>query len=88
MRRVLPLTPEEGWGEGSPTARLCSAIPILWPETGMHTTPGTRIDVDREERFRVSGSDDSTVRIRKLASGRLLRTLWVPVNQTTHDACR
>jgi WD40 repeat protein len=37
--------------------------PILRPETVMHTAPINRIDVDREERFLVSGSDDKTVRI-------------------------
>jgi WD40 repeat protein len=47
----------------------------------MHTAPVKRIDVDREERFLVSGSDDKTVRIWDLASGRLLRTLRVPLSE-------
>jgi len=53
--------------------------PILRPEIGMHTTPIRRIDVDREERFLVSGSHDKTARVWDLASGRLLRTLRVPM---------
>ena len=55
--------------------------PILRPETGMHTAPVRRIDVDREERFLVSGSHDKTVRVWDLASGRLLRTLRVPLGE-------
>ena len=55
--------------------------PILRPETGMHTAPVNRIDVDREERFLVSGSHDKTARVWDLASGRLLRTLRVPLGE-------
>jgi WD40 repeat protein len=55
--------------------------PILRPETGMHTATVNRIDVDREERFLVSGSHDKTVRVWDLASGRLLRTLRVPLGE-------
>jgi WD40 repeat protein len=53
--------------------------PILQTETGMHTAPINRIAVDRAEQFLVSGSDDKTVRVWELASGRLLRTLHVPL---------
>jgi WD40 repeat protein len=53
--------------------------PILRLETGMHTASIRRIDVDREERFLVSGSHDKTARVWDLASGRLLRTLRVPL---------
>jgi WD40 repeat protein len=53
--------------------------PILQTETGMHTAPIKRIAVDRAEQFLVSGSDDKTVRVWDLASGRLLRTLRVPL---------
>jgi WD40 repeat protein len=57
------------------------STPILRPETMMHTAPINRIDVDREERFLVSGSDDKTVRIWDLSNGRLLRTLRVPLGE-------
>jgi len=56
--------------------------PVLRPETGMHTVHANRIDVDREERFLVSGSDDKTVRIWDLASGHLLRTIRVPLGES------
>jgi WD40 repeat protein len=57
------------------------AAPILRLETVMHTAPVKRIDVDREERCLVSGSDDKTVRVWDLASGRLLRTLRLPLGE-------
>jgi WD40 repeat protein len=47
----------------------------------MHTAPVSSIDVDREERFLVSGSGDKTARVWDLASGRLLRTLRVPLGE-------
>ena len=55
--------------------------PMLRLETGMHTAPIRRIDADRGERFLVSGSHDKTVRIWELQSGRLLRTLRVPLGE-------
>nr|NJM03643.1 hypothetical protein [Desulfobacula sp.] len=57
------------------------ATPIIRIETGMHTASIWRIDVDREERFLVSGSDDKTVRIWELQTGRLIRTLRAPVGE-------
>ncbi|MBI5552655.1 MAG: caspase family protein [Desulfobacterales bacterium] len=53
-------------------------VPLLQLETGMHTAPIFRIDLDRAQRFMVSGSQDKSVRIWDLESGRLLRTLRVP----------
>jgi WD40 repeat protein len=47
----------------------------------MHTAAIRRIDVDREERFLVSGSLDKTARVWDFASGRLLRTLRVPLGE-------
>jgi WD40 repeat protein len=52
--------------------------PILRIETGMHTAQITRIGVDREERYLVTGSNDKTVRVWDLETGRLLRTLRPP----------
>lgn len=52
--------------------------PILQFETGMHTGAIRRIDVDAANRFLVSGSNDKTVRVWDVNTGRLLRTLRVP----------
>ena len=57
------------------------AEPILRLETGMHTDQIRRIDIDRDQRFLISGSGDKTVRIWELKSGRLLRTLRVPLGE-------
>jgi len=57
------------------------ADPILRPETGMHTAPIRRIDVDRAECFLVTGSDGKTARVWDLATGRLLRTLRMPLGE-------
>jgi WD40 repeat protein len=53
--------------------------PMLRLETGMHTAPIKRIDVDAQERYLVTGSDDKTVRVWDLATGRLLRVLRPPI---------
>ncbi len=42
--------------------------PMLRIETGMHTAPISRIDVDRSGRWLVSASDDKTVRVWDLAA--------------------
>lgn len=55
--------------------------PILRIETGMHTAPIKRIDVDGAGRFLVTGSHDKTVRVWDLASGELLRTLRPPIGE-------
>lgn len=65
----------------TPASEDFPAAPILRIETGMHTAPIIRIDVDRQERYLVSGSHDKTVRIWELQTGRLLRTLRVPVGE-------
>ena len=49
--------------------------PVLRLETGMHTAPITRIDLDAQERYLVTGSEDKTVRVWDLPTGRLLRVL-------------
>jgi len=53
--------------------------PILRLETHMHSSVIKRIDVDRNERYLVSGSRDKTVRIWDLSDGRLIRTLRTPM---------
>jgi len=45
----------------------------------MHTANITHIGVDAAGRYLVTGSDDKTVRVWELATGRLLRTLRPPI---------
>jgi WD40 repeat protein len=56
-----------------------SRAPFLRLETGMHTAPIREISMDRENRYLVTASDDKTVRVWELPSGRLLRILRPPV---------
>ncbi len=53
--------------------------PILKIETAMHTAAIRRIGIDAANRFLVTGSDDKTVRVWELPSGRLLTVLRPPV---------
>ena len=55
------------------------AEPVLHIETGQHHADINRLAVDSASRYLVSGSDDKTVRIWDLASGRLLRVLRPPL---------
>jgi len=51
------------------------APPMLCIETGQHTAAIKRLDIDREGRFLVTGSDDKTARVWALPEGRLLQVL-------------
>ncbi|MFO1433776.1 MAG: caspase family protein [Candidatus Competibacteraceae bacterium] len=53
--------------------------PFLRIETGMHTAPISRIDVDAAERYLVTASFDKTARVWDLADGKLLRILRPPL---------
>ncbi len=53
--------------------------PILRMETGMHTAPINSISVDAQNRFLVTGSNDKTVRLWDLLTGRLLKILRPPI---------
>ncbi|RYY83637.1 MAG: peptidase C14, partial [Chitinophagaceae bacterium] len=53
--------------------------PILQLETGMHLGMINRISSDREGRYLLTCSDDKTARLWDAASGRLLRTLRIPM---------
>ncbi|HEU0254101.1 MAG TPA: caspase family protein, partial [Pyrinomonadaceae bacterium] len=53
--------------------------PILRIETGMHTATIRQIAVDDANRFLVTVSLDKTLRVWELSSGRLLRTIRVPI---------
>jgi WD40 repeat protein len=55
--------------------------PILRVETGMHTAVIRRIGVDAANRYLVTASDDKTVRVWELPSGRLLRIIRVPIGE-------
>ena len=55
-----------------------STEPMPRIETGQHTAMIYRFDVDREERFLVTGSDDKTARVWALPEGRLLQVLRPP----------
>ncbi|MBF0608660.1 MAG: caspase family protein [Magnetococcales bacterium] len=52
--------------------------PILRIETGMHTAAINRIAVDYANLYLVTASDDKTVRVWELSTGRLIRTLRPP----------
>lgn len=53
--------------------------PILLIEPGMHTAAVKRIGVDAAARYLVTSSDDKTVRVWELPTGRLLTVLRPPV---------
>jgi WD40 repeat protein len=55
--------------------------PFLRLETGMHTAPINRIDLDAAQRYLVTGSDDKTVRVWSLADGQLVRVLRPPIGE-------
>src|ERR1043165_1330198 len=65
----------------APATGASPEAPILRIETGMHTGPINRIDVDAAGRFLVTGSDDKTVRVWDLATGELLRVLRPPIGE-------
>ncbi|MDJ0624574.1 MAG: hypothetical protein QNJ17_16545, partial [Desulfocapsaceae bacterium] len=58
-----------------------STEPFLRLETGMHTARIWRIDVDRDQRFAVTGSDDKTVRLWDLKNGNLLHIFRLPIQE-------
>jgi WD40 repeat protein len=64
-------------------AAVCTAEPptepILRIETGMHTAKIGRIGVDDENRYIVTASEDKTVRLWELSTGRLIRIFRPPV---------
>ncbi len=55
--------------------------PILRIETGMHTAMITRISTDAENRYLVTGSNDKTVRVWEIATGKLLKILRPPIGE-------
>ena len=55
--------------------------PILRIETAMHTARISHISVDGAGRYLVTASDDKTLRVWELSTGRLLRVLRPPIGQ-------
>ena len=53
--------------------------PILKVEAGMHTAVIRRISTDAENRLLATASTDKTAKIWELSTGRLLRTIRVPI---------
>ena len=55
--------------------------PFLRIEMGMHTSMITGIGVDAQNQFIVTGSQDKTVRLWELSTGRLLKILRPPIGE-------
>jgi WD40 repeat protein len=80
----LPFLGVDLWREPgvyAQTAAQPSAQPVLRIETGTHTAVIRRIGVDAAGRYLVTGSDDKTVRVWELATGRLQRALRPPIGE-------
>jgi len=72
---LLTVPAQETLAQGGEPSRE----PILRIETGMHTAVIKRIGVDAANRYLVTASDDKTVRVWELPTGRLLRVIRVPL---------
>lgn len=57
------------------------ATPILRVETGMHTAAIYRIDADAAGRWLVTASDDKSLRVWNLSTGKLDRTIRPPIGE-------
>lgn len=55
--------------------------PILKIETGTHTSSIYRIDVDKKNRYLITGSYDKTVRVWELSTGKLLKIIRPPIGE-------
>lgn len=64
--------------EAPPTPSALHDRPTLVLDPGMHTGNIRQADVDTEERYVVTGSEDKTVRVWSVTDGRLLRTIRIP----------
>ena len=67
------------FGNTSPYASEPPREPILRIETGMHVAVIKRIGIDAENRYLVTGSNDKTVRVWELSTGRLLKIIRPPI---------
>lgn len=84
MRRVsvaLFLLVFGAWGLSTSAQSTFTGIyerPILVLDPGMHTAPITSMDVDAASETAVTGSEDGTVRVWSVSTGRLLKTIRLP----------
>jgi len=80
MKYLIPLVifllssiPTQGFSAEPPKE------PMLKIETGMHTAVIKRIGIDSAERYLVTGSDDKSIKVWELRTGRLIKTLRPPI---------
>lgn len=83
---MLGLPPACSLGVAGGRALEPSPAPLLRIEVGAHTSLVRRVVVDAARGLVVSVSDDATARVWDLASGRLLRTLRVPIGPGTEGS--
>jgi WD40 repeat protein len=76
---ALAFAPALAQDQGSNAGTDLYDRPVLAIDPNMHTAKITSQAVDAAGRFAVTGSDDRTVRVWSIASGKLLRTIWIPV---------
>ncbi|MBL0264215.1 MAG: hypothetical protein IPQ05_10110 [Leptospiraceae bacterium] len=62
-------------------AESISTDPILRVNAGMHTAVIRRISVDRDNRLLATASTDKTAKIWELSTGKLIKTIRVPIEQ-------
>lgn len=58
-----------------------ASIPIPCVETGNHSNIITRLSTDNENQYLVTSSNDKTVRVWEMGSGRLLKVLRPPIDE-------
>jgi WD40 repeat protein len=58
-----------------------SKEPMLKIETDMHIAPIMRIGIDSAERYLVTGSDDKSIKVWELRTGKLIKTLRPPIGR-------
>jgi len=64
---------------GNAAAETIDNKPMLRLNTQMHTAPISRMSIDAQQRFLVTGSDDKTARVWDLQTGDLLQVLRPPI---------
>lgn len=67
------------WANATPVAADLPRDPMLRVETGMHTGAIKRLALSAHGQTMASASDDKTLRLWSMASGRLIKTLRVPI---------
>ena len=72
---IVLISPERTYSSGDP------GEPILRVEMGMHSSIITSLAVDAQNQFIVTGSQDKTVRLWELSTGRLLKIFRPPIGE-------